>query len=52
MNLYKYRVYCSTDSKHEYTWVDEADGEPTTCPTNTSHTIDTSKTVIYLPIQS
>jgi len=40
---YKYRVYCNTDSKNEETL---ALTEPTTCPTNTAHTIDSSKTVI------
>lgn len=41
--VYKYRIYCSTDSNYEYTW---AETEPTTCPTNTAHTIDASKTTI------
>ena len=41
--VYKYRVYCSTDSKYEYVW---GTTEPTTCPTNTAHTITTSKTTI------
>jgi len=39
----KYRVYCTTDSKYEYTW---SETEPTTCPTNTAHSIDASKTTI------
>lgn len=41
--VYKYRVWCSTDSKYEYVWGETA---PTTCPTNTGHTIDGAQTVI------
>jgi len=41
--LYKYRIYCSTDSQYEYQW---AETEPSTCPTNTAHTIDATKTSI------
>lgn len=41
--IYKYRIRCTTDNKFEYVWAEES---PTTCPTNTSHTIDTSKTSI------
>ncbi len=45
-NLYKYRVYCEDDSKYEFIWLSENDPTPTTCPTNTSHTITTSLTTI------
>lgn len=41
--VHKYRVYCTTDSKYEFTW---GETEPTTCPTNTGHTINTSLTTI------
>jgi len=41
--IYKYRVYCTTDSTYEYTWDED---EPTTCPTNTAHSIDSTKTTI------
>jgi len=44
MSLKKYRIWCSTDSKYEYRWTEGI--EPTTCPENTSHTIDVSKTRI------
>jgi hypothetical protein len=37
-SVYKYRVYCNTDSKYEYVWNTTA---PTTCPTNTGHSINT-----------
>lgn len=47
--VYKYRVWCSTDSKFEYTAYLES--EPTTCPTNTAHTIDTTKTVVVDSIE-
>lgn len=43
MSVYKYRIYCVTDSTFEFTW---AETEPTVCPTNTGHTIDTNQTTI------
>jgi len=46
ITLHKWRVYCVTDSKYEYTWLDENQSTPTTCPTNTAHTIDTSQVTI------
>ena len=46
LTLYKYRVHCTTDNQNEFIWLDENDSEPTTCPTNTSHSIDSSKTTI------
>lgn len=39
----QYRIRCTTDAKDEFTW---SETEPTTCPTNTAHTIDAAKTVI------
>jgi len=39
----KYRIWCETESDYVYIW---AETEPTTCPTNSGHTIDTDKTVI------
>ena len=39
----KYRVFCDTDEKYVEVW---AETEPTTCPENNGHSIDTSKTVI------
>lgn len=44
--LYKWKIYCSTDSTYEYIWLDENQAQPTTCPTNTAHTIDTAQTSI------
>lgn len=37
--LYKHRIYCSTDSKYEYIWL-ETETHPEVCPTNTAHTIN------------
>ena len=42
-NLYKYRVWCITESSWVNTWGTE---EPTTCPNNESHTIDSDKIVV------
>ena len=47
--LYKYRVYCITDSKYEYVWSEEP---PLTCPTNTSDTIDLNSITIVENINS
>lgn len=41
--VYKYRIWCDTDSKWEYAW---AESELTTCPVNTSHAIDVNKTSV------
>jgi len=41
--VYKYRVWCDTDSKYVEVW---GDTEPTTCPENNGHTIDTTKTAV------
>jgi hypothetical protein len=41
-----WRVYCTTDGKEE-TWILPADEPaPTTCPTNTAHTIDSAETIV------
>lgn len=39
----KYRVRCLTDNKYEEVWAEQ---EPTVCPINTVHTIDTTLTTI------
>ena len=41
--VYKYRLWCETESTHVYTW-DES--EPSVCPNNSSHSIDVSRTTI------
>ena len=41
--LNKWRVYCTTDSKYEYVWLDENQAPPIVCPVNTGHTIDTAQ---------
>lgn len=46
MKLYKYKIYCQTDSKFEYVWKDEDEAAPTTCPTNTAHTCDLNSVAI------
>ena len=46
LTLLRYRVWCSTDSKWEYWWIAEGDAAPTTCPTDTGHTVDSAKTTI------
>jgi hypothetical protein len=46
MALYKYRVWCNTDSKYEYIWLEDTEAAPTTCPTDTNHVIDSAKTSV------
>lgn len=41
--VYKWRVWCNTDSKYVDVWKDV---EPSACPENNGHTIDTAKTTI------
>lgn len=41
--IYKWRVWCVTENDWETIWSIE---EPTVCPTNVNHTIDSSKTTI------
>lgn len=41
--IYRFRVYCITDAHYEYVW---SDIEPTGCPDNSSHTIDTNSITI------
>lgn len=44
--IYKYRVWCSTENKWEYIWLEDTQSAPTSCPTNVAHTIDSNKTTI------
>jgi hypothetical protein len=37
-----WKIWCNTTSSWEYTWKLDIDGPPVYCPTNASHTIDTS----------
>jgi hypothetical protein len=41
--VYKYRVWCETDGKHEFVW---GESPPTKCPSNTAHSIDENKTIV------
>jgi len=54
-NFYKYKVYCTTDSKYEYTdfikGQDDEENKPTKCPVDpVGHSIDASKTDIVQSI--
>ena len=37
--VYYYKIWCNTDSQYEYVWADE---EPTVCPVNNAHSVNTS----------
>lgn len=41
--VYKYRVRCQTEGKNVFTW---SETEPTTCPNDENHTINTNRTAI------
>jgi len=43
---YEYRIRCTTDNKFEYWVLKDTDAAPTTCPKNTTHTVDTTLTSI------
>jgi hypothetical protein len=38
-SIYKYKIYCITDSQFEYTW---ANNPPSICPVNSSHTVNSN----------
>jgi hypothetical protein len=42
MIYHKYKVFCETDNKWEYVILEDGSPAPTTCPTNTAHTITIS----------
>ena len=45
--LNQYKVWCNTDSKWEYVWLDVDAAVPVTCPTDpVGHTIDGNKTAV------
>ncbi|MBA42966.1 MAG: hypothetical protein CMF62_03020 [Magnetococcales bacterium] len=44
--LIKYRIYCETDSKWEFVWREENQSQPTTCPVDTNHNINSSSVAI------
>lgn len=46
--LHKYRVFCISENVYKYVW---SESQPTTCPTNNGHTIDSIGTVIVDTIQ-
>ena len=41
--VYKYRIYCNTEAAYVYTW---GTSEPTVCPNNNGHSINTSLTSV------
>ena len=45
-DVYKYRIWCNTDSQYEYWYLDKDAAAPTTCPTDTGHSIDGAKTSV------
>ena len=49
--LNRWRIYCETDAKYEYIWKNDTDPYPTTCPTDTGHTITSSLTRIIDSIE-
>ncbi len=46
MKLYKYRLWCDSDSKWVYWWLTETDPVPTKCSENSIHNMDLTRTTI------
>ena len=46
MIINKWKIYCETDSKWEYWHLPETESAPTTCPTDTAHTITAGSVAI------
>lgn len=46
MKIFKYKIYCETDAKWEYVWLDENQAAPTTCPTDSGHTVTSNSVSI------
>jgi hypothetical protein len=44
----QYKIYCTTDSKWEYMW---GVTPPTTCPTNTAHSVDLSSVSVAYVVE-
>ena len=45
-SVYKYRVWCETESSYVYTWRDDGEGTPSKCPNDDAHSIDADKTTV------
>lgn len=50
MSIKRYKIYCETDSKWEKVLLDESEAAPTTCPTNTAHTVTANSASIIATI--
>lgn len=48
-SVYKYRIYCNTEADYVYSW---GNTEPTTCPNDTAHSIDTNSIAIIETIST
>lgn len=49
MKIYKWRIYCETETAYVYNW---ASSEPTDCPNDSGHSIDSTKTAIVDSIET
>ena len=52
MNLIKWRVYCDTDSKYEYIWLEDTEAAPTKCPEDTAHTVTQAATIVSQKLEN
>jgi hypothetical protein len=46
VTINKWRVWCTTESAYKYWWIESTLPTPTTCPTNTAHTVNTGLTML------
>jgi len=47
INIYRYRLWCTTENKYEYSW---DINEPTSCPISGAHSLDSNRTAIIQKI--
>lgn len=45
-DVFKYRIWCETESAYVYAWRDSDQGAPSACPNDPAHTITAGKTTI------
>jgi len=43
--LFKYKIFCETENQYVYTWCDNTQSAPQSCPNNTSHTISNTMSI-------
>lgn len=50
-DVYRYQIYCETEGEWKYVW-DTKDNPPTTCPTDTVHTVNSGSVAVVETVSS